>query len=206
MGFLDSVQSSLNRGVAAAGRATSTMQLRSQLNELTKRRQGLAAQLGASLYEVTKDDPALRAGREPLYDGIAACDQERAQCQAQIDQLEAEAAAATAAAQYYVCPFCGSHVAATDLFCSGCGKPMAEILGALSAQQQAAAAPAPAAVAGATCPSCGAPVTPGDAFCMSCGAKLSGASAPAAPAPAAPEPVPAAPVPDNAGEPQAPEA
>lgn len=202
MGFLDSVQSSLNRGVAAAGRATSTMQLRSQLNELTKRRQGLAAQLGASLYEVTKDDPALRAGREPLYDGIAACDQERAQCQAQIDQLEAEAAAATAAAQYYVCPFCGSHVAATDLFCSGCGKPMAEILGALSAQQQAPAAPAPAA-GGATCPSCGAPIAPGDAFCMSCGAKLGGAPAPAAPEPT---PAPAAPVPDNAGEPQAPEA
>lgn len=201
MGFLDSVQSSLNRGVAAAGRATSTMQLRSQLNELTKRRQGLAAQLGASLYEATKNDPALRAGREPLYDGIAACDQERAQCQAQIDQLEAEAAAATAAAQYYVCPFCGSHVAATDLFCSGCGKPMAEILGALSAQQ-APAAPAPAA-GGATCPSCGAPVTPGDAFCMSCGAKLGG-SAPA-PAPAAPEPA-SAPSADNAGEPQAPEA
>ena len=174
MGFLDSMQSSLNRGMAAANRASSTMQLKSQMNEALKRRQGLAAQLGASLYEATRNDPALRAGREALYDGIAACDAERAQCQAQIDQIEQQQAAALAAASYYVCPFCGVRVGATDLFCSGCGKSMAEIQAALAAQQQAAApaaAPAPAA-GGQTCPTCGAPVTADDAFCMSCGTKL----------------------------------
>lgn len=197
MGFLDSLQSSVNSATAAAGRATSTLKLKSQMNEALKRRQGYAAQLGASLYEATKDNPELRAGREALFDSIAACDAERAQLQAQIDQIEAEAAAAEAAASYYVCPFCHSRVGATDLFCMGCGKPMAEIQAAL-AQQQAAVAPAPQSqAAGAVCPQCGAPVNPGDAFCMSCGCKL-GASAPApAPAPAPmpiPEPVSSAPV------------
>lgn len=171
MGFLDSVQSSFNRAGAAVGRSTTTLQLKSQMNEALKRRQNLAAQLGASLYEATKDDATMRAGREALYDGIAACDAERAQCQAQIEQIEAESAAAAAAVSYYTCPFCGSQVGATDLFCAGCGKPMAEIQAALGAQQAPAA---PAAVpGGATCPSCGAPIAAGDAFCMNCGAKLS---------------------------------
>lgn len=183
MGFLDSVQSSLNRAAASTGRATTAMQLRGQIKDSIKRRQQLAAQLGASLYDVTKDNPELRAGREPLFDGIAACDAERAQCEAQIAQLEAEDAAASAAAQVYTCPRCQSRVAATDLFCSGCGLPIADVKAAY-AQQQAYYAPqaptgAPAAgapAAGATCPNCGAPVTPGDAFCMSCGTKLGGAA------------------------------
>lgn len=190
MGFLDSLQSSVNRGMAATGRATSTMKLKAQMSEALKRRQALAAQLGASLYDVTKDDANLRAGREALYDGIAACDAERAQCQAEIERLEAESAAATAANSYYVCPFCGSHVVTTDLFCSGCGKPMAEITAALSAQQQAPAAPVAPVSGAAACPQCGAPVNAGDAFCMSCGYNLAAAAAPepvVAPAPVAEE-------------------
>lgn len=81
-----------------------------------KRRQALAAQLGASLYDATKDDPTFRAGREAIYDGIAAIDAERAGYQAEIDRIEAEA---QAAAVRYTCPFCGSSVAVSDLFCSG---------------------------------------------------------------------------------------
>lgn len=198
MSFLDSLQNSVNNATAAAGRATSTLKLKNQMSEALKRRQGYAAQLGASLYEVTKDNPELRAGREALFDGIAACDTERAQIQAQIDQIEAEAAAAEAAASYYVCPFCHSRVGATDLFCMGCGKSMAEIQAAL-AQQQAAAAPASQPQAtGAACPQCGAPVNPGDAFCMSCGCKLSAPAPAPAPAPMSiPEPVSAAPVPES---------
>lgn len=197
MGFLDSLQSSVNRGMAATGRATSTMKLKAQMSEALKRRQALAAQLGASLYDVTKDDANLRAGREALYDGIAACDAERAQCQAEIERLEAESAAATAANSYYVCPFCGSHVVTTDLFCSGCGKPMAEITAALSAQQQAPAAPVAPVPGAAACPQCGAPVNAGDAFCMSCGYNLAAAPAPAAAAASDPEPA-VAPVPEPA--------
>ena len=197
MGFLDSLQSSVNRGMAATGRATSTMKLKAQMSEALKRRQALAAQLGASLYDVTKDDANLRAGREALYDGIAACDAEHAQCQVEIERLEAESAAATAANSYYVCPFCGSHVVTTDLFCSGCGKPMAEITAALSAQQQAPAAPVAPVSGAAACPQCGAPVNAGDAFCMSCGYNL--AAAPASAADAASDPEPAvAPVPEPA--------
>lgn len=196
MGFLDSLQSSVNRGMAATGRATSTMKLKAQMSEALKRRQALAAQLGASLYDVTKDDASLRAGREALYDGIAACDAERAQCQAEIERLEAESAAATAANSYYVCPFCGSHVVTTDLFCSGCGKPMAEITAALSAQQQAPAAPV-APVSAAACPQCGAPVNAGDVFCMSCGYNLAAAPTPAAVAASDPEPA-VVPVPEPA--------
>lgn len=197
MGFLDSLQSSVNRGMAATGRATSTMKLKAQMSEALKRRQALAAQLGASLYDVTKDDANLRAGREALYDGIAACDAERAQCQAEIERLEAESAAATAANSYYVCPFCGSHVVTTDLFCSGCGKPMAEITAALSAQQQAPAAPVAPVPGAAACPQCGAPVNAGDVFCMSCGYNLAAAPAPAAVAASDPEPA-VAPVPEPA--------
>ena len=213
MGFLDSLQSSVNRGMAATGRATSTMKLKAQMSEALKRRQALAAQLGASLYDVTQDDANLRAGREALYDGIAACDAERAQCQAEIERLEAESAAATAANSYYVCPFCGSHVVTTDLFCSGCGKPMAEITAALSAQQQAPAAPVASVSGAAACPQCGAPVNAGDVFCMSCGYNLAAAPAPAAvaasdsePAVApAPEPV-VVPVPEPVDEVASPEA
>ena len=197
MGFLDSLQSSVNRGMAATGRATSTMKLKAQMSEALKRRQALAAQLGASLYDVTKDDANLRAGREALYDGIAACDAERAQCQAEIERLEAESAAATAANSYYVCPFCGSHVVTTDLFCSGCGKPMAEITAALSAQQQAPAAPVAPVSGAAACPQCGAPVNAGDVFCMSCGYNLAAAPAPAAVVASDPEPA-VAPVPEPA--------
>lgn len=197
MGFLDSLQSSVNRGMAATGRATSTMKLKAQMSEALKRRQALAAQLGASLYDVTKDDANLRVGREALYDGIAACDAERAQCQVEIERLEAESAAATAANSYYVCPFCGSHVVTTDLFCSGCGKPMAEITAALSAQQQAPAAPVAPVSGAAACPQCGAPVNAGDAFCMSCGYNLAAAPAPAAVAASDPEPA-VAPVPEPA--------
>lgn len=197
MGFLDSLQSSVNRGMAATGRATSTMKLKAQMSEALKRRQALAAQLGASLYDVTKDDANLRAGREALYDGIAACDAERVQCQAEIERLEAESAAATAANSYYVCPFCGSHVVTTDLFCSGCGKPMAEITAALSAQQQAPAAPVAPVSGAAACPQCGAPVNAGDVFCMSCGYNLAAAATPAAVAASDPEPA-VVPVPEPA--------
>lgn len=79
---------------ASTGRATTTLQLRGRIEDALKRRQQLVAQLGASLYEVTRDSSELRAGREPLYDGIARRDAERTQCEAWIAQLEVEDAAA----------------------------------------------------------------------------------------------------------------
>lgn len=200
MSFFDDLQNSINRGVAGANRTGNTIKLKAQLSEAMKRRQTLAAQLGASLYDATKDDPTFRAGREVIYDGIAAIDDERAGYQAEIDRIEAEAQAAQAAAVRYTCPFCGSSVAASDLFCSGCGKPMTEIEAAITKQRTIgiATAAAPDASSSATCPQCGAPINEGDMFCMSCGAKLE--SAPEPEPVVVPEPEPVA-VPDPATAP-----
>lgn len=186
MGFLDSVQSTFNRGVAAAGRTTDTVKLKAQMTDALKRRQNLAAQLGASLYELTKNDPTFRAGRESLYDGIAAIDVERMQIQAELNRIERETQAAQNAAMHFTCPFCGAQVGATDVFCSSCGKPMSEIQAVLSASQVAA----PANWTGPVCPSCGAPMNEGDLFCMNCGNRLDApATAPAPEAAPAPAPV-----------------
>ena len=170
MGFFDDIQASMNRGMASAGRAVDTQKIKVQMNDAAKRRQALAAQLGASLYDATKDSPEFRSGREPLYDGIAAVDAERASLQAQLDELERQAQQAAQAAATFACPFCGVRMGMNDLFCAGCGKPIAEIKDAFAAQQQAEA-PAASATASA-CPACGAPIAEGDAFCMSCGQKL----------------------------------
>ena len=124
MGFLDDVQSTFNRGVAATGRTARIVKLKSELNDAVKRRQGFTAQLGASLYEVTREDATLRQGREGLYDAIAQIDLERERLQAEIDQLERESEEQAQAAAVVTCPFCGSRLSASDLFCSGCGKPM----------------------------------------------------------------------------------
>ena len=170
MGFLDDVQASLNRGVAGANRGVESMKLKNQLNDAMKRRQALAAQLGASLYDITKDDPSFRMGREQLFDGIAQIDAERASIQAQLDEIERQNAASQQAATVVVCPFCHTRISASDMFCAGCGKSMADIMAASGAA--APAAPAAAPVEGPVCPKCGAPVSEGDAFCMSCGQKL----------------------------------
>ena len=84
MGFLDNVANSLNRGVNTVSRSGKTAQLSLQMADLMRQRQNLAAQLGASLYEQTRNDPALTAGREALYDGIAEIDAQRAKLEAQI--------------------------------------------------------------------------------------------------------------------------
>lgn len=178
MGFLDSIGDSINRGTEAVGRGTKTAQLRMRQNELLKERQKLAAQLGAGLYDRLKDDPAAREGMESLFDGIAALDAQRTDIQNQIDSLEAAAVASAAAAVTYRCPNCGASVGATDLFCSGCGKPVEEVKAAIAAAEEERAAAAAAASAsgslasaqaGPACPNCGTPIVEGDAFCMGCG-------------------------------------
>lgn len=186
MGFLDDMQSAMNRGVASADRTARSTKLKMQQGDLLKQRKELAAQLGASLYDATKDDPAWRAGRETVYDGIAEVDRQRAEIDAELARLANEAAQQAAASMTYTCPVCGGTVRATDAFCAGCGTPTSSFI----PQQPAAAAPA-----GSVCPSCGAPVGAGDKFCMTCGAKIE-ASVPAPAAPVDQEPAaPAAPGP-----------
>ena len=165
MGFLDNVTSAVNRGTAAAGRSAEKVKLKAQIGEVTKRRQGLVAQLGASLYEVTRNDPGFVAGREALYQGIAACDAEREQCQKVIDEIDAQAQAVSTAAETFACAVCGARMTGADLFCSGCGTPAAQ---ARPAGMGVATPP----VGGPTCAACGAPLNSGDVFCMTCGAKV----------------------------------
>ncbi len=166
MGFLDNVTSAVNRGTAAAGRGADKIKLNARIGELNRQRQNLAAQLGASLYEATRGDAALTAGREALYDGIARIDAEREECQRQIAAIDEQAAAAATAATGFACAVCGAHMTGADLFCAGCGTP------AEKARAQAPASPPPAHAAGPACASCGAPLGAGDMFCMSCGAKV----------------------------------
>lgn len=164
MGFLDNVTSAVNRGTAAAGRGADKIKLNARIGELNRQRQGLAAQLGASLYEATRNDAALTAEREALYEGIARIDAEREQCQRQIAAIDEQAAAAATAATGFTCAVCGAHMTGADLFCSGCGTP--------AEKARAQAAPASAALSGPACISCGAPLGEGDLFCMACGAKV----------------------------------
>lgn len=174
MSFLDNVTSAVNRGTAAAGRSADRARLKSQLSDITKRRQNLAAQLGASLYEATKNDVQLRMGREGLYDAIAACDIERDECQRQIEEIDAQAAASATAAATFSCVVCGARMTGTDLFCSGCGTPAAQARPAYVPGAPIAPMGVPG---GPACPSCGAPMNPGDLFCMSCGARIDGGHA-----------------------------
>ena len=172
MGFLDDVQASLNRGMASAGRAVDTQKIKLQMSDATKRRQQLAAQLGASLYEKTKDDPEFRAGREGLYDGIAAVDVELATLRTQLGDIEQQAQQQAQAAVTIECPFCHARVGVSDLFCSGCGKSMEEIKKTYEASAPVSPKDAPAD--GSVCPSCGEHVSADDAFCMACGRRLAG--------------------------------
>ena len=170
MGFLDDLSDSFSDAKAAVGRSTSTMKLNSQLNEIKRRREGLVTQLGASLYEVTKDDPKLRAGREALYDGIAQCDIERSQVNAQIAQIEAQAQQMVT----YTCPRCGTKVPASNQFCAGCGLSVADVIAASTMTAPQAVPQAAPIGAAHVCPTCGAPIESGDTFCLNCGTRLGG--------------------------------
>lgn len=137
-----------------------------QIGEVAKQRRELVAQLGASLYEEVKNRSEFREGREGLLDGIAALDSQRAQIEAEIAALEAEAEAAQVAARVYTCPQCGMRVPETHSFCSGCGLPIAEVRAAACANADASAVDG-----GAACETCGAPMAQDDLFCMKCGTK-----------------------------------
>lgn len=207
MGLFDSVTSAVNRGTESAGRAAERVKINNKLNEITKRRQQLTSQLGASLYLATKDDATLREGREELYNAIAACDAEREQCQERLSQLTAM----NDVAESFRCTVCGAKMTGADLFCSGCGtaidqaRPVSAIAsqnmkkcvscGALMEAEDAfcmscgssvvlevATSPAPVVGVAIKCASCGAPMDEDDAFCMSCGAKATGQVAADAPA------------------------
>lgn len=165
MSILDNMTSAMNRGADSVGRATEKTRLKGQLSDINKRRQNLAAQLGASLYEATKNDPNMRVGRESLYDSIAALDTEREAIQLKINEIDAVNVAAATAAATFKCTVCGATMSGSDVFCSGCGTPAEQ-----ARPQNVAVSSTP--VAEKACPNCGAPMAADDMFCMSCGTKI----------------------------------
>lgn len=135
MSFLDEVSMRINQGRDAAERMGNSLKLQSQLNDINKQRQALAAQLGASLYEATKGDTELYKGREALYDGIASLDARRDECNRLLEELASQAQAAEQMSLTYTCVLCGATLHGNDLFCTGCGAPADEARGANGAVQ-----------------------------------------------------------------------
>ena len=103
--------------------------LMKQVEDAGSQRMSWEQLLGASLYEATAADAHFRAGREALYDGIAASDAEIDRCVEEargiVAELEARRAAERAAAEAprlaaveqdedgpCTCPFCGTTVEA----------------------------------------------------------------------------------------------
>lgn len=168
MGFLDQLSDSFNRGMDSVNRGTRKLDLKAQLAKVQNDRQSAAAQLGASLYETTRDNVEFTAGREALYEAIAKCDEERVRIEAEIAEIEKEAAAA----ERLTCHKCGATVNVSDSFCTGCGTPVSEIRQAAS---EAAAVEVESSAK--ACPACGSPIYDESAiFCTACGTRIDGVS------------------------------
>ena len=185
MGFLDSASTMINRGVASAGRSTKSLTLKAQIKELQEKRTAAAAQLGASLFEETRANAALRNPREALYAAIESIDGQCAALQQELDTIERQSQIAAAPTPGLPCRVCGAPVAPGDLFCTNCGTKV---------EAQSAPAPAPAG-SQRTCVKCGTALGPDDRFCMNCGTPAASAPQPAA----VPEPTDAQPVPEVPG-------
>ena len=138
MGFLDDIQSAVNRGTDTAGRAGREAKLKLQKGELATRRRDVMSELGASLYDAVKGNPQLRFGREELFDKIAEIDAQAAEVDAQLAQIaketrdaQAQAAAAATAKPAAnrpsrpVCAQCGAVLTGKAAFCSACGAAVA---------------------------------------------------------------------------------
>ena len=199
MGFFDDIQGAVDRGMSTMERGVEIAKINARMREINQQRSNLAAQLGACLYERTKNDPSFTEGLETLYSGIARLDSERIEAQAMIEQLQNQPQQKAPARQLVTCPTCGSFCDPTDMFCCGCGAKVADF---------AAGSAASAAAGTYYCPKCSAPFEEGDAFCMSCGARLASELPAAEPVftadpVIAPEPTPVAePKPEPAPEPQ----
>ena len=163
MGFFDDIQGAVDRGMSTMERGVEIAKINARMREINQQRSNLAAQLGACLYERTKNDPSFTEGLETLYSGIARLDSERIEAQAIIEQLQNQPQQKAPARQLVTCPTCGSFCDPTDMFCCGCGAKVADF---------AAGSAASAAAGTYYCPKCSAPFEEGDAFCMSCGARL----------------------------------
>jgi hypothetical protein len=155
MGILDNIQSGLNKGVASTSRATRSLQLKGSLSTLDKQRAEQLAQLGASLYEQTRNDLVIRGSREAIYAAIEALDTQRAAVLEELTLLEQANQQQQMASQKIPCPNCGKPIPANSAFCVGCGASISQVH--ISAGQ---------------CSNCGSPLAPGVAFCTACGTPI----------------------------------
>ena len=126
MGFFDDIQGAVDRGRSTMERGVEIAKINARMREINQQRSNLAAQLGACLYERTKNDPSFTEGLETLYSGIARLDSERIEAQAMIEQLQNQPQQKAPARQLVTCPTCGSFCDPTDMFCCGCGAKVAD--------------------------------------------------------------------------------
>lgn len=135
MGILDDLSSALSKAQAGATRFADSASLKFKLGEADRKRRDYMAQLGESLYGMVCADPALRAGREEILAGIAQCEADKAQAQAELDRIAKEAAEAKVTT--LVCPNCGGALVQGASFCPVCGS---QVAASQPAQPQAAPA------------------------------------------------------------------
>ena len=198
MGFFDDLQHSVNKGMEAASRTGQQAKLSLERSNLESQREDLYAQLGKGLYDVVCANGELRAGREPLLDGIASLNEQIADVARRIDAL-AQPAPATAPAAARTpgtpavastsaapgtpapagittcfCSVCGARVSTSDRFCQVCGTPMTQILEAAGVVV-AEPAPQPTPVAQPEpepAPQPEAEAAPATVTCPGCGAAI----------------------------------
>ncbi|MDR2492206.1 MAG: zinc ribbon domain-containing protein [Coriobacteriales bacterium] len=165
MGFFDSLQDGLNANADNASEPVKTQQLESQLESLEKSRVELCAQLGASVFDEVRLDPAVRGPREALVKEIEELDERRSQLSAEIAHIVAEAEAARAQAE--------AEAEAARAQAEAARAQAEAEAEAARIEEESRAALLSAQVA--TCPSCGGEVGADDYFCTACGTSLAAA-------------------------------
>ena len=184
MGILDDAGNLLNRGVASAGRTTRSISLKSQINDLNKRRETLMAQLGANLYDEVRNDPRLRAPNEGILFAVDNLDQQTAALQLELANLEAQAQVGAAGQPgmpgMITCPTCATQVSTGNAFCTGCGMSVAAMPQPVPPMPQPVPpmpqpippvppVPQPMQQGTKLCPNCGFVLGEADRFCTNCG-------------------------------------
>ena len=156
MGLFDAAQDFINRGAASVERGGKAISLKVELADANRQREQAYARLGERVFADLSSDAEFRVRYEELF---AEIDEDMAKCadiEARIAGVEAEGAAArAAAANVRTCPACGANLAGSAKFCMNCGTAVPE---ATPVQK--------------TCANCGNAVDEASQFCMNCGTKL----------------------------------
>ncbi len=166
MGIFDTAQSFINRGVASAERGGKTISLKVELADANRQLEQAYAKLGEQVFATMGTDAVFRAGREEVLSEVEECLAKKSEIEDRIAGIEAEGAAArAAAAATRSCPSCGAQVSGMYKFCPSCGTraPEPEPEPAISPDEK-------------VCPNCGfVPDVPSQ-FCMQCGTRFDDAA------------------------------